>query len=122
MDASQHVETQQGQNWVSLKNSDTPPPSVNISCDTINTNSSAENLGVLLDHNLSLDHYITDMVKAANFQLYHLSHIRKCLTPKALHIAVHSLISSRVYYCNSLLVGLPKTQTNKLQHVMNCAA
>ena len=103
-----------------LKTSEIPPPSVNISCDTKNTNSCAKNLGVLLDHNLSLEHYVTSMVKAANFQLYCLSHIQKYLTPEALCIAVHSLISSRVDYCNSLHCQTskhPDQQTPACSHV-----
>ena len=59
-----------------LRHSDPPPASVTISCDTINISASAKILGVLLDHNLFLEHYITGMVKAANFQLYHLSCIK----------------------------------------------
>ncbi len=104
-----------------LKHTDIPSPSVTIGSDSISTSSTAKNLGVLLDDNLSLEHYITSMVKAANFQLYRLSHIKQYLTPEACCMAVHSLVSSRVDYCNSLLVGLPKTQTNKLQHIINCA-
>ena len=59
------------------------------------------------------------MVKAANFQLYCLSRIKQCPTPEALRMAVYLLVSSRV---DLLLDGLPKTQVNKLQHVINCAA
>ena len=70
-----------------LKTSNTPLPSVNIGCGTIDTNFSAK-IRVLLDHNLSLDQYIRGMVKAANFQLYHLRRIWKYLMPEALCIAV----------------------------------
>ncbi len=66
--------------------------------------------------------HITATCKAANFNLYCLSRIKKYLSPQALKTAVHVLISSRIDYCNSLLVGLPATQTNRLQHILNSAA
>ena len=62
------------------------------------------------------------MCKAANFQLYRLSRIQRYLSPEALWIAVHSLISLKLDYCNSVLVGLPRVQISKYQHIMNCAA
>ena len=51
-----------------------------------------------------------------------LSRIRKYLTPDVLHIAAHALISSRIDYCNSILVRLLQSHISKLQHIMNCAA
>ncbi len=62
------------------------------------------------------------MCKAVNFLLYRLSRIRKFLSPDALKTAVHSLIASKLDYCNSVLVGLPRTQINKFLHIMNCSA
>ena len=59
-----------------LKHTDIPFPHVTIGSDSISTSSTAKNLGVLSDDNLSLEQYITGMVKAANFQLYHLSCIK----------------------------------------------
>ena len=69
-----------------------------------------------------LDNHIMSICKAANFQLYHLSRIGKYLTPEALCIAVHAFISSRIDYCNGVLVGLLQSSTSQLQHIMNCAA
>ncbi len=95
---------------------------INIGNDTICTSADAKNLGVLIDSDLTLSPYITSICKAANFHLYRLSRIRKYLSPEALKTAVHSLVSSKIDYCNSLLVGLPKAHIKRLQHVMNCAA
>ena len=35
---------------------------------------------------------------------------------------IHSFISSRIDYCNSLLYGVPKCHFDKLQRVQNAAA
>ena len=37
-------------------------------------------------------------------------------------ILVHAFVTSKVDYCNLLLVGAPKSVTDKLQRVMNAAA
>ncbi len=109
------LQAQQGQKWVSpvspqsSKNSGIPSLSVTVRCDTINTNSSVENPGALLNHNLSLHHCIISMFKAANFQLYRLSVIQKYITREALCNAESTLISFRFDYCNSLLFDLHKT-------------
>ena len=34
---------------------------------------------------------------------------------------VHSLVASRIDYCNAVLAGAPKAMTNKLQRVLNAA-
>ena len=99
-----------------------PTTTIKIGDDTIGTSDSAKNLGVLLDCDLILSSYITNICNVANFHSFRLSRIRKYLTPDALKMAVHSLVSSKMYYCNSLLIGLPKVHLNHLQHVTNCAA
>ncbi len=93
-----------------------------IGDDMISCSKTAKNLGVLLDDQMSLADHITAICKSANFQLFRLSRIRKYLTPEALRIAVHALISARIDYCNSVLVGLPQSSISRLQHIMNCAA
>ena len=54
-------------------------------------------------------------LKLLPFFLFHLP-INNCY-----HI-IHALITSLVDYCNSLLYGLPATQLNKIQRVLNAAA
>ena len=35
---------------------------------------------------------------------------------------MHAFVTSRFDYCNVMLAGVPKTMTDKLQHVLNAAA
>ena len=51
-----------------------------------------------------------------------ISRIRWYLSTDAAKSLVHSFVSSKLDYCNSLLYGLPKYQLDKLQRVLNCAA
>jgi len=37
-------------------------------------------------------------------------------------LLVHAFVASRIDYCSSLLLGSPKTVTDKLQRVFNAAA
>ncbi len=50
-----------------LKHVDIPSPSVTIGSDSIGTSLTTNNLGILMDDNLSLEQYMTGMVKAAHF-------------------------------------------------------
>ncbi len=54
--------------------------------------------------------------------MQHISRIRKHLTLEATKTIVHSLILSRLDYCNSVLAGLPDCEISKLQSVQNAAA
>ena len=88
------------------------PNSLLIGSEHITTSTKAKNLGVLFDPSLTL----------STHQLYCLSRIKRYLPPAALKMAVHALISSKLNWCNSLLVGLPKSNIQKYQHIMNSAA
>ncbi len=96
--------------------------SIHIGLDCVSPSQQAKNLSVIFDPSLSLSSHITSTCKAAFFNLYRLSRIKKYLSPQALKTAVHAWISSKIDYCNSLLVSLPASQTDKLQHVLNSAA
>ena len=48
--------------------------------------------------------------------------IRKCITEDAAKIMVHSMITSRLDYCNAILYGLPDCDLSSLYSVQKLAA
>lgn len=54
--------------------------------------------------------------------LYKIRQIRKFLSPESTKTLVHAFVTSHLDYCNSLLFGVPKYQTERLQKVLNAAA
>ena len=96
--------------------------SLQIGNENIGLSTKAKNLEALFNPSLNLSTHITATCKSAFCQLHRLSCIKRYLTTDALKTDVHALISSKLDYCNSLLVGLPKGEIEKMQHVMNSAA
>ncbi len=96
--------------------------SLRVDTDVVQPTISARNLGVTFDSEMSLSPHVQSLCKSANFQLHQISRIRKYLTLEATATLVHSLITSRLDYCNAVLYGLPKAQLSKLQLTMNSAA
>ena len=62
------------------------------------------------------------IIKACNFHIRNLYMIRKFVTKKNLITLVHSLVISKVDYCNSLFIGLPTVTLKRVQSVLNRAA
>ena len=60
--------------------------------------------------------------KSAFFILRKVSRIRRYITTEAAKTLIHSLISSKIDYCNGLLFGLLKCNLDRLQRALNCAA
>src|SRR6218665_1344920 len=48
--------------------------------------------------------------------------IRRSVSPKVFLTIAHTFIYTRIDYCNSLLIGLPKTRLAPVQSVLNAAA
>ena len=81
-----------------------------------------KNLGVILDRHLTLEPHIKSIVSHCYKLLSDIGRIRSVLTEKQTELLVHSVISSRLDYCNALFFGLNKSLVNKLQKVQNAAA
>ena len=97
------------------------PEFMNINGTCIKFSPSVRNLGVPLDSTLSLHQHVMNVRRVAYLKLRRINSIRNVLSVDAVKTLVCSLVLSRLDYCNSLLVGLPR-YLKKLQGVQNVAA
>ena len=95
---------------------------VDICNETVLSSTSACNIGVIVDQSLSMKPHVNTVCKSPFYHLHNIGFIRKYLTPNSAKIIVQALIVSKLYYCNSLLYGLPSYLIQKLQHIQNSAA
>jgi hypothetical protein len=80
------------------------------------------NLGVLLDPSTRMQRHVNQAARAARFHLRKISKIRNVLTTDACRSLVHSTVTSRLDYGNSLLYGSSQHVIQVLQRVQNAAA
>ncbi|XP_078103106.1 uncharacterized protein LOC144515831 [Sander vitreus] len=97
-------------------------PTLTIDGTIVSPSPQARNLGVSFDSTLSLEPHIRHVIKTSFFHLRNIAKIRPSLTPPAAEKLIHAFISSRLDYCNSLLLGISSTNINRLQLVQNSAA
>jgi len=79
-------------------------------------------LGVALDSELHLSQFIKATCKSTFLTLRNLCGCRESLTQKTMKLLCNSLILSKIDYCNSLLVNVPKNEIHRLQKAINFAA
>ena len=76
-------------------------------------------LGVTLDSSLTMSQHLAAVGRSSFFQL---RAVRRSLSSETTKILVHSFVSGRLDYCNSLLAGISDGLIQKLQSVQNAAA
>jgi hypothetical protein len=89
---------------------------------SVRSNQSARNLGVKFDSTLSFKDHISTVCSSAYIYLRNIRAVGKFLPCDNLLGLIHAFVTSRIDFCNSLLYGLPDTQTSRLQKLQNQAA
>ena len=80
------------------------------------------NLGIKMDPHLTFEPHIKNLCKTSFFHLRNIARLRPTLSLPDAERLIHAFISSRLDYCNALLIGAPSKSIQKLQHIQNSAA
>ena len=95
---------------------------LNIAEEKIKGLSSANNLGVIFDRTLSMEHHINNICKTCYLHLHNIASIRRVLPIETCKTLIHAFVTSHLDRNNSLLTGINKTLIKKLQRIQNTAA
>ena len=95
---------------------------VRIGSEFVHPVNTVRNLGFNLDNICSLSSHITSICKSASFALYRIGRIRSILDRTYTEKLIHAFITSRLDYCNSLLLHAPDYLLKGIQSIQNSAA
>uniref|UniRef100_A0A8C1S6N0 Reverse transcriptase domain-containing protein n=1 Tax=Cyprinus carpio TaxID=7962 RepID=A0A8C1S6N0_CYPCA len=95
---------------------------ITITDHVISLSTTVTNLGVRFDPQLSFEAHIKNLCKTSFYHLRNIAKLRPMLTLADAEKLVHAFVSSRLDYCNALLIGIPNKSLQRLQYVQNSAA
>ena len=96
-----------------------PPPTISVGKEKNRPSQQARNLGGIFDDTMSLSPHVNTIVKGAFYHIRNVSKIRKYISKSTTEILIHSFVSSKLDFCDSLLFGAQKRDIVKLQSVQN---
>ena len=97
-------------------------PQITIGQTNIVPAKSCRSLGVMFDQHMLMDAHISYVCRSTHFHLRNIGAIRDLLPCSAVEQLIHSLVTSRLDYCNSLLYGVPAYKLARIQRMQNIAA
>ena len=80
------------------------------------------NLGVMFDSGMTMAAQVSNIVKSDNFHLVNIGRARRLLKDDAAKLDIHTLVTSRLDYCNGLLIGISLRLQRKLQNIQRTSA
>ena len=81
------------------------------------SSNSAGNLGVIFDKCMKLDYHISSVCNSTYFHLHNIGGISSILSKDACVQLIHSLVTVRLDYCNSILYDLADNSLYCLQKI-----
>ena len=99
-----------------------PIPSIKVGDCSITPSNEVKDLGVTLDRHLTLKTHINNICRSASRSIHQIGKIRNFLSRFATERLIHAFVSSKLDYCNSILLGLLSYELEKLQRLQNTAA
>ena len=102
-----------------LKSVGTAVRTVDIAGTSLPLIEELKTLGVIFDSHLRFDKHAAAVIRACNYHLRALRHIRNALPDDVAKCIGCSIVGAKLDYCNSLLYGSPVSTLDKLQRVQN---
>ena len=98
-------------------------PCFRINDIEITTSSKVRDLGVILDSHLQLQRHVNNVCNSGYFALRNIGKSRNYISQSDCERLVHArFITSKLDMYNSILIGLPSTEVDKLQCLQSTAA
>ena len=96
--------------------------SIKIGTDQIQCSESAHNLGYFYDSTMKSCTHINKLSSMLYITIKRISRIRHTIDYDTTETLVQALVTTKLDYCNSLMLGTPGYNISKLQHIQNAAA
>ena len=98
-----------------------PSTSIHVRNAEVSCSTAVRNLGINLDSELKFTAHITKVTASCRYQIHRAWQIRKLLFHDAAVRLMVATVLSRLDYCNSILINLPKKEVQRLQKIQNAA-
>ena len=95
---------------------------VDVNGSPIPISDSIKLLGVTIDSSLAFNKHVSSICQSCQYHIRALRHIRPILDANTARLVGHALVSSRLDYANSIMYGMSKSLTAKLQRQQNMLA
>ena len=97
-------------------------PGVTVGNALILPSARMRNLGAVFDTEMTMINHINAVCRSVCLQVRNIGRIHRSLSADTCKQIVHTSVTSRLDFCNSLLVGIPESTVGKLQRCQNIAA